>query len=772
MPAYDPPGQIVLLHNSSGLRIEFNIQERASYLNLWTSPLAGKSNDYRERNFSNRDDHTKVFARISLPNLTQANFVNCDYDPTHTVVQFKDQRVHLLPHPSESALAVWTEQAQAIDFKSKSSDTIHSRDSDHFAIAHTDRWHDFIFTARIGDKRSRFVHQLLGEEGRSSYARLNLHPRRSLILHSALASEPPTIPLKLAKQSITDLEKKAEASLSQALDTGKIQLRGRDEWATLHKTSRKHLFTARDKSGAVRAALSRIYYLIWVRDGAFIEANIAYSGWSHGANLWKTFLLANPTRITEGASKGKAFLMLVNQITKWEEDGLFYAVWSAFSSMTQWRCAPTSEELATLDAATEWLEDYCFNAVKGLFGRNYACETPLIGSRDFGYDNAVGNPTDTPPPKAHNGVNALLSYDIYINEIAFSSYCMLAAMHDDPEKADSYLTKAKNLKSRMERWYRKGLPPYGYLLLEDGQLSQEPAYGLDLTDYVWAFTAPPISSHPHRLPEIRETLLAESKEHAPEYFLSGYFSLIRSLDTLYVNESKISQAIDYAVRQSAEGGSTLAMPYAIKEKLDVPDGDPWHDVRPQSFSAAPYLSCLSNLVLRAMPFGLAIRPSGIVHSLTNYHYRETSIDLINHCGQVGFAFEILIDGETLQHSLQIPESLLENEKVTVEIKEADSVPFGPLLVSSTVRLSSINEEEGNVSYAIDTFGYNTLEFEGAGLHFELTHSSEEPTPELEVHNTKDSTFISFWGRGRFEIGVARRGDKNEISSHQTATFKA
>ena len=66
----------------------------ASSSGVWISPRAGESLDYRDRNFSCRDDHTRLFDRITLPGLSADEFVRCDYDAFHSVVHFREQRLH------------------------------------------------------------------------------------------------------------------------------------------------------------------------------------------------------------------------------------------------------------------------------------------------------------------------------------------------------------------------------------------------------------------------------------------------------------------------------------------------------------------------------------------------------------------------------------------------------------------------------------------------------------------------------------------------------
>jgi hypothetical protein len=56
-----------------GIRIEYDIE--AQQLSLWIYPSPKTSLDYHDRNFSNRDDHTSIFDRITIPGLTLQDFL-------------------------------------------------------------------------------------------------------------------------------------------------------------------------------------------------------------------------------------------------------------------------------------------------------------------------------------------------------------------------------------------------------------------------------------------------------------------------------------------------------------------------------------------------------------------------------------------------------------------------------------------------------------------------------------------------------------------------
>ncbi|NBD37430.1 MAG: hypothetical protein GVY10_02545, partial [Verrucomicrobia bacterium] len=52
----------IFLSNPHALRVEFRLDDQR--LDIWWSPRAGESADYRDRNYSSRDAHLCVFESI------------------------------------------------------------------------------------------------------------------------------------------------------------------------------------------------------------------------------------------------------------------------------------------------------------------------------------------------------------------------------------------------------------------------------------------------------------------------------------------------------------------------------------------------------------------------------------------------------------------------------------------------------------------------------------------------------------------------------------
>lgn len=747
---YDLPGKTLLLHNRLGLRIELNFDQHG-LLELWMSPLAGRSLDADIRNFSNRDDHTRVFDRVRLPGLSEAAFVRCDYDAFHTVVHFRHQVLHILSLFDRPGVVLWFERPQHVDVKSDKADTPRTRTTHDFVVEHPDRGLVFHFAACL-DRGGRFTHQLRLRPGRSTYARASLPAGVRLCICGGLSNEPVAALARSVLRTPLRRLLDAEARLvREATAAGRFQLRGQRRLQRLLEVNRRVLVSMQDTSGAVRAALNRIYYLIWVRDGAIIEVMHGYSGSLQPLQRWTDFLLANPTVIDDESPRGRTFLMLVNQITKWEEDGIFYAIWSAFSAWTQsgddarYR---SPEVLALLHDALNWLERRCYDRRRGLFGRFFACETPLPGSRDDGFDNAVGNPTD-PSDVRFDGVPARRSYDIYINLYAYAAYGMLAALETDDTKARTLLRKARRLGEHLAHFFHDGrLPDYGDILGADGKTRRAGPYGLDLTDYVWGLSLTPYTPQPWRMHEVRRKLFDAAVAKPANWFLAGYFSLLWSLDPEHVPEADLLRAMLLAAKQCYRPGRYLAMPNTVVEMFDQPDGHPWHDVRPQAFSIGPWLATVCGLGLRRLPRGLAVRGGRCLKSISDYEYRNTRI----HATFAGHGdhLDVLLNARPLRHTLQLPEDRLSagGSPNTLTVRRVRRPARLPVLTASTVRLDSLDDDAADgPTYHLTADGLSSLEFRGHGL-FTLAAADGRPV-RFDEHRTDRHTFLSFTGRGRF-----------------------
>ncbi len=742
----------ILMQNRKGIRIEYNVDR--SRMQLWLSPQAGKSFSYMDKNWSNRDDHTNIFDRILIPGLNLATFDSCQWDPFHSKVYFKDQVLNIAQVYTEPAVLIWFEkEGGLVDLKIMGEEV--KRDENEFTINFSDRGRNFQSTAQLSNGTGYFQHQMQLDTGRSIHARAHMAPGQYLLLASELEKE------NIAKVARTIIKTKKENILTSNeklikadLQNGQFTLKNRPDMQKLLDIGRRTALSMQDFDGFMRSTNQYIYYLLWFRDGGMNTGHIAYTGWTEPVYDHAKYSLLNPN-VSHEEPSGEFFGQLMSgPITKWQEDGLFYAIWPAFNYWTQTgdKSLCEGEYLQTLEDAMAWLEEYCFDEEAGLFGRYYACETPMTGSRGDGFDQANGAPTFRWGSE-YEGTTIVRSYDNYVNLLHYSTYLMLSAM-ETGEKAQEYYQKAIALEENMKRFfdYEGDLPSYGELEKQEGGMVTAAPYGMDIWDYVWGLSLPPFKPNlPEKYKNLHNQIYRDMTTTEEGYFLCVYFALLTSMDTEIHNEDSIIAAMDKMVPLSVKPGKYLPMPYAVPEMFNIEDGDPFHDVRPLVYSIAPWLSAVTNLGVRKMPFGIALRGSNYLENIQSYIYKKGTLD-ISFSGK-GELNKIILNEKPLLHTLQIPENLIKegNNKVSVELLEKAENQSN-ILVSSTVQLDEVIADNSGLIFKIEAYGKNVLTFKNLDKHVILTDENGENI-SYTTQKMDDLTYVEFKGRGNFEVSM-------------------
>lgn len=743
------PETFILMQNRMGLRIEYNLDR--SNLQIWISPQAGKSFTYFDKNWSNRDDHTNVFDRILLPGIDLSTFDSCNWDPFHSIVYFEEQTLHISQIYDQPAVLLWFEKDGLVDFKIFGEEVERSEKA--FILNHKDRGRNFQSAAIIGKGDGSFQHQLELDYGRSTYARAHLNPGQVLLIASELQKEKIGDKAKeWVQQPAEEILARNESLIEKDLSTGKFLIKDRMEMQKLLDKSRRVAISMQDFKGFMRSTNQYIYYLLWYRDGGMNVSHISYSGWAQPAYDNAKFALLNPN-VSNTAPKGEFFGQVMGgPITKWQEDGLFYVVWPTFSYWTQTgdKSLCSGEYLETMENAMDWLERYCYDESKGLFGRYYACETPMTDSRGDGYDHATGAPTFK-WGSDYEGQTIIRAYDIYVNYLHYSTYLMLSAMQETEEKAEFYYRKALDLEQNMVKFleYDDVLPSYGILLAKSGEMVTAKPYGMDIWDYVWSVALPPFRPNkPEKFKDLREQIRRDMTTTEGGYFHCVYFALLTSMDTEIHNEDSIVAAMDMLVPESVRPGKYLPMPYSMPEMFNIPDGDPFHDVRPLVYSIAPWLSAVTNLGLRRMPFGIAVRGTNYLDKIDNYEYNGSLTD-VSFEGK-GKLAHVLINGNELNHTYQLPDNLLNENENKIIVKLESNPESNNILISSTLKLKSIEETDSKVIYHMKSYGKNILTFKNLEKEIKILDSmGNQVIPSQQKFDNK--TVFEFKGRGFFSI---------------------
>jgi hypothetical protein len=754
------PEKFVLMQNRMGIRIEYVIDR--GRLQLWISPQAGKSMSYRDRNFSNRDDHSDVFERIVFPDLAAADFIACDYDPFHSVLRFKGQSLHIAQVYDQPVVLIWFEKDGVVDFKSAKEDHVVERTPRVFHVSHPDRGYVIDHVVLLGAGGGVLQHQHALDDGRPTYARAHLKAGQLIAIAAELQKEHiRAVASRVLSEGIDATLAANERKIAVALDTGRFRLKGRPDMQKLLDLNRRIALSMQDEHGFMRSTSQFIYYLLWFRDGGMNTAHLAQTGWLRPAQWQAQFALLNPNTSADEPT-GRFFgQLMAGPITKREEDGLFYAVWPAFLywSATGDDTFTKGEYIKSMEDGMDWLERYTFDQRRGLFFRYYHGESNMSGSYDDAYDAATGA-AEVPQNSLYQGRLIRKSYDVYINSINLACYYMMSAM-ESGEKADIYLKKAKALEQNLEPFYKtsNSLPDYGELITDKGDLVEAKPFGMDAPDYQWSLSLPMFRPfQPKNFRRYQQSLLQDLKSRPGGMFISSYAGVLTALDTELHNEDDVMAALDYLVPQSARSGKYLPMPGAIPEIVDMTDGDMYHDVRPIVFSIAPWLSAVTNLGVCRLPFGVAVRGTRYLESIDHYEYGGGLLD-ITYRGQ-GTISRVIVNGQPLEGTLQIPENRIVKGVNRIEVEmtpgamsTAAQIGSGlnARLIASSVRLESVDGKR----YHIHAYGQNTLTFKGLTMPVNVTTSDGKPV-SLRTETDGDISWYEFEGRGQFVVTLGAR----------------
>ncbi len=730
----------VLLHSPMGLRICQNID--AGTMEIWISPQAKKSVDADLRNFSNRDDYTTVFDRITFPGLRPEDFVECRFDPFHSVLVYGEDRLHLVPLVDQPGVLVWSEAGTFVDLKSDKADTPLVQSDHIFSVLHPDRGHSLAFAAVAGKGEGCYQQPLINARGRSTYARLELAPSQPLIIGGEMAWENPAeIFERLLEKPVSEICAENEKRVEGEIAFGRAMFKDRPELQEQYDINHRILYAGMDLGGAIPGAWRKLYYLLWHMDGSMCSASVGMAGWVEYLRRWVRFQVGNPTE-TETPVPGRYFGQLVDRhISKQEEWGLFWATWSAFTLWTQTGERQYIEGVYrhNLLEALDWLERLCFDESHEAFGTWYRGENPFAGSHDFGYDAAIGIPQNTQAP-AMEGKAIHRWYTRDFNLWMFNVYTMMSAMW--PDLAETMDSKAENISTFLEKLEKEKAT--SLVELEDGTLINDDkpvrhAPGACFMPRQWDI--------PHSIKAGSHYDVSDLKE-GKEKFAHHHLLNFVMMDPLFFDDSRLQLFLDVFLPQCQRSGNFQCMPGSMPENVNCEDGS-YHDNRPYFMPIGMMQSAVMGQGLFRLPFGLSVRANNWLEGVDNYEYRGNLFDLTFE-GEGTEVTEIIIDGQPLRGTLQLPDNLLSDCK-SVTVKQGKSAGESRLATSS-VRLLNVTNDEKGVLYEIEAFGHNQAGFIGEPGQLEITDADGRSIP-TQKEKEEGLYWIIFEGRGRFSMCI-------------------
>lgn len=708
------------ISNPQGLRVEYCFDTEA--LLLWWSPGNSGILDMETLNFSNRDNHLDIFEKISFPGFGLENFKRCDWDPYRMIFHFSDKILSIQTFIDHPVVLIHCDQSLGIQFKTGRYDKALLQNEKQALFLHPEPAFDFEFAVQLAEGPGKLRHSHIHSRYNSHYFLAELDAGQEVIIGVGLKGEKilntlETLSEKPGNSHWNALNERLESELA----SGKVYSTAYPELAELRTLCARSLHAMMNQVGAYRAALKEVYYLIWVRDGGMSMPYQAATGWPYLLKEFCLLLLENPTTVNEeGSPKGRIFAQLINKTYgRLEEDGLFYVLWCLHSYKTQVGNLDFVEDRHWLliAEALDWVEEMTWDEKRGLYGSHFADESPTWGHRDHFTDYAMGTPTLRDNAMKHPEGRVLVNYDSYFNIIMHTSYVLLAGMKGDStyvDKANKLWPELKNLLAKTDE---RGLPPYAEQLLEGGRRVLVPSWGQARSCCVWGFTMMQFLPLPHWdgvLQRVLEELLKEPQSH----WINGLNTAMAALDTWFTDETSILQMHKMIHRDTMLHGKYMVMPGAMPEKYQAKDGDYYHDIRPQGFAIGTWLGAYSNLGLRRLAYGLAMRPTESFEKIEQYPWKGRCIEFEWQTSQKDCC--LYIDNVAVEGSLQVPEAMVNNESKIILRKGA----FQELLwLKSTVELIQVQHDKDQLTYYFRAFGLSEITFTNEPGSIELRSDS-------------------------------------------------
>jgi hypothetical protein len=697
----------IFLSNPTALRVEYRLDD--SRLILWWSPKAGQSTDCRDRNYSSRDAHLEVFESIELADCGLGTFQRCDYDPYHSALHFENRVLHLALRVGTPAVLLWSDRPLTIDFKSHRYDCPLVQTPRQLTLQHAEPRYTFHFAAALGSGEGHFRHCHYHAEEQPVFSQAQVAPGQVLAIGIGLDTEAVTEALQtLSSRQPAALLAEVDAALAPHCASGHIRSRRFPELEALRSQVIRGLHSMIDESGACRASLKAIYYLLWVRDSGFAFAYQAAAGWPHKLPELCRLLLDNPNHITDAdLPQGRMFGQLIHRkLGKLEEDGLYYVVWTLFTQWTQSDQLDrmSADDWALIDEALHWVETVTWDEQRGLFGEFTADETAAYGHRDHGWDYAIGKPGGD-HHLHHQGQPVVRNYDVYFNACMHSTYVRLAALRGDA----ACLKKAERLWPELAKLLAErsdGVPTYGELLLADGTRVHPTYWGpsAGASCCVWGLSMPnflPLADWDRVHAATLDAIIAKPEMH----FINGICAAMSAVDPWCYPEEKLLALHRRLAAEAAKPGKYLPMGGAMPEKFNAPEGNLYHDIRPQGFAMGAWLAAWSSLGLRRLPYGLALRPTQAFETISDYPWQGRLLHFA--FGPAGQGLALEIDGSRIEGTLQLPQARLRDGS---QIRLV-AAPPQMLWLRSSVRLNEIETDaDGTRRYQFTAFGLSSITF--------------------------------------------------------------
>jgi hypothetical protein len=660
-PKIEEAPRNLILQNRCGNRLSLLFHEREVELDLSYKPNAFRRKDLAARTFSGRDVWTNLFAAIRAVELGHGDIAHWGYDPFRTELGVlygngARNRIRIWNLPEENAFVLSARAPLTLVFKP------------HRAFSDP---RDGLFLERFAD-RGEEITSFVAYPSRQQSRLRDLHDGSRVVqlLEDDLVviggEENPgqveRLLAGLAGLTPDQLSARVEAALAAPLAAGRVTAADPELQRVLDLNSRV-VWSGLDAGGACFGALNRIYHLVWVRDGSMTSAHMAQSGNPAFIRTWAPFLLANPSRVmAEDGTRHDEFGQLLG--TRWskaEDDGLFYATWSAFA---HWQATGddallAGAELPRLVGAIERHLASRFDEQLGLMGSDTLGEESLHGSPYYGYDVVNGTISrwngHAEGRKPVRWIHSLYHQANSVNVLLMAVALLAQRPELDGGRSARYLAVADRITARTRELLAlpDGTLAAMILRFQDGSDERVPfGPGSDYWETAWAVSQGPFFPWP----DLQLATAALIRRDWPTYRAYGFCPwncLARTLHEHGLLPAGGWRAmLDQQVREALMLTTKYPMPGALTEYAG--EVESWRGL---PFSAGSLMASSCAQLLRALPQGVAVRGGAAVQAVTGWRWRLSRIDAT----ASGAGEEVAgwsLDSERFTRCLQVPEDRL------------------------------------------------------------------------------------------------------------------
>ena len=705
MPGYYAKSMIeeaprnIILQNRCGNRVTMLFFEDRTDLQFIYKPNAFRRKHYSARNFSNRDNYTELFKQFRFPQVQENSIIKWDYDPFVTIIGTKTaweakNEITVLNIADENVFAISARAPLLIAVKPHQ---VFDVQNGLLTEKFTDRGEEiisFIKFNSLEDNRFRvtasgeYVLQIFENEVILVGGEENRHQIDRLIK-------------SLEGLSLDVLIDRNEKVLAPRMNNGLIHFNNPD-FQEVIDLNHRIVYSGIDEGGACFGALNRIYYLIWVRDGAMTASLMARAGNAELIKIWTKFLLNNPSVMTKkDGTKVAEFLQIVgSRWTKNEDDGIFYATLSLFTyyQTTGQTDLILGHEFQVLLKAIHDFLDKSWNEEEGMIVSDTRGETPLKSNPYFGYDVVNGNYERTDHHVGKGGKSISAAASLYNMVNTYNLLLMAAIMLDQrPDLNNGDSQKFENIARIIQNTIRERyIDPKGnlyseYLQFDDGSDFWQPfAKWADYWEYSWAVSLGPF--YPAIDLQLKSARMIP--DAWPKIRTYGYCPWNTVSRLLYEYEMPSDQYVNMLtdeIREARMLSQKYPMKGALTEYITAVEG--WRSL---PFTAGSFFFSVAAQMIQSLPMGIAVRASNNVDRVDNFQFRLSSFDAeASAKGDVVNYYKL--NGHDVPYTLQIPESRMRFGQNIIQI-ERTTLFEGFRLYSSTAQLLDYSFSKNEITY--------------------------------------------------------------------------